>query len=208
MSAGHVSRFYHCCQQILPLLSASLLLMSAHVPYLCDFQFSVQSKSRFQAMSTVPSPLFCRTESAEMCSFFSMLGVQPNLDNSQTPRLLTRSRSQLDLQRQVQLDCSGSTTKDAASACELSEIAVIHRTTNKIIRTTRAGQIVGSRPKLCSPITITHSNSFSNKKPKAYTPRSPGAPLRMNKIKRTASVYPDEPLRSPKRTHTTRTSSC
>jgi hypothetical protein len=158
-------------------------------------------------MSTDPAPLFGRTESAEMCSFFSMLDVQPNLDSSQTPRLLTRSRSQLDVQRKVQSDCS-ETTKNAASACELSEIAVIHRTTNKIIRTTRAGKIVGSRPKLCSPIIVTHSNSFTNKKPKVYTPRSPGAPLRINKIKRTTSPYPDEPLRSPKRTHTTRTSSC
>jgi len=158
-------------------------------------------------MSTGTSILFSRTASAEMCSFFSMLDVQPNVDSSQTPRLLTRSRSQLDHQRQVQLDGSGS--KNAASACELSEMAVIHRTTNKIIRTTRAGKIVGSRPKLCSPITITHSNSFSNKMPKAYTPRSPGAaPTRMNKIKRTTSVYLDEPLRSPKRTHTERTSSC
>ena len=160
-------------------------------------------------MSTVPSPLFCRTESAEMCSFFSMLDVQPSLDSNQTPRLLTRTRYHLDLQRQVQLDSSASTTQNAASACELSEMAVIHRTTNKIIRTTRAGKIVGSRPKLCSPITITHSNSFSNKMPKAYAPRSPGAaPTRMNKIKRTTSVYLDEPLRSPKRTHTERTSSC
>jgi hypothetical protein len=165
-------------------------------------------ESRLQAMSTDTSPLFCRTESAEMCSFFSMLDVQPSLDSNQAPRLLTRTRYHLDIQRQVQLDSSASTTQNAASACELSEMAVIHRTTNKIIRTTRAGKIVGSRPKLCSPITITHSNSFSNKKPKAYTPRSPGAPLRLNKIKRTTSVYPDEPLRSPKRTHHTRTSSC
>ena len=197
------------CHRLLQLLSASLLLSCQHnVPLFILFRSELATESSFEDMSTVPSPLFCRTESAEMCSFFSMLDVQPSLDSNQAPRLLTRTRYHLDIQRQVQLDSSASTTQNAASACELSEMAVIHRTTNKIIRTTRAGKIVGSRPKLCSPITITHSNSFTNKKPKAYTPRSPGAPLRMNKIKRTTSVYPDEPLRSPKRTHTTRTSSC
>jgi hypothetical protein len=57
---------------------------------------------------------------------------------------------------------------------------------------------VGSRPKLCSPITVTHHSPVSNKMPKTYTPRSrsPGAPRIMNKTKRSASVHPDEAPRS------------
>jgi hypothetical protein len=140
-----------------------------------------------------------------MSSEFLKLGVQTFSDISQTPPdPLTRSQS--ELQRQVQTvsaeDRSGLTTKNAASACELPESAVILRTTNKIIRTTRTGVRVGSRPKLSSPITVTHhSNSFSNTMPKNYSPRSPGAPTRIiNKIKRTTIVFPDEAPRSPKRT--------
>lgn len=138
-------------------------------------------------MCTIPYPSFCRTESAEMYNFFSKLGVHPCSDISKSPGVcpgpLTQSRSQVK-----------------TSACEIPESVAILRTTNKIIGTTRSGKSVGSRPKLCSPITVTPHSPVSNEMPKTYTPRSrsPGAPRIMKKIKRAASVHPDEAPRSRK----------
>ena len=138
-------------------------------------------------MCSIPYPLFCRTESAEMYSFFSKLGVQPCSDMSKSPGVCPLAQSRTQVQ---------------TSACEIPESAAILRTTNKIIGTTRSGKIVRSRPKLCSPITVTPHSPVSNKMPKTYTPRSrsPGAPRIMKKIKRTASVHPDEAPRSRKST--------
>jgi hypothetical protein len=151
-------------------LSARELMESSSTPQTMRCKNTCEQASN---MCTIPYPSFCRTESAEMYSFFSKLGVHPCSDISKSP-----------------------------SACEIPESVAILRTTNKIIGTTRSGKIVGSRPKLCSPITVTPHSPVSNEMPKTYTPRSrsPGAPRIMKKVKRAASVHPDEAPRSRKST--------